>query len=680
MDIEKIIGEMTLDEKLGMIHGDNVYDTKGVERLGIPPIRFSDGPMGVRGDFERESCGYVGNSDDFTTAFPCPAAVAATWDPKRARDHGRALGREVRGAGRDVSLSPGINIQRTPLCGRNFEYLSEDPHLISAMAVEVIRGIQENDVAACVKHFAANNQETRRFDVDVEPEERAFRELYLPGFEAAVKEGGAMAVMGAYNRFRGEYCCQNPYLLRELLRETWGFDGVVVSDWGAVHDTAKALAAGTDFEMNVDNRYEEYRYANPLKELILRGEIPEAAVDEIVARILKLMERLRMFDKDRSAGAFDGEENRSAALEVAQDSIVLLKNEGKRLPLSGSGLRTVLVVGENADRLHAFSGGSSEVRALFELTPLLGIKMYLGGNCRVLYAKGYTSGEADAQTRERLRREACGMAEGADAVIYVGGLNHEFDMEGRDREDMKLPYGQDLLIGELLDVRPDAVIVNMSGSPVEMGAWIHRADAAVQYWYSGTMGGLALARVLFGEVNPSGKLPVTFPKRLEDTPVYRFGEFPGEDVVRYREGIYVGYRYYDSYGVEPQFPFGHGLSYTEFEYPAGDVRVVENDGDRVVAEVSCILKNTGDRAGAETVQLYVSDKESSLPRPAKELKGFRKVFLDPGEEKKIGFTLTERDFSFYSEKDAAWKWEHGDFEILLGSSSGDIRWKGTVAL
>ena len=680
MDFEKIISQMTLDEKLGMIHGDNVYDTKGVERLGIPPFRFSDGPMGIRGEFDRESCDYVKNTDDLATSFPCPTAVAATWNEERAFENGETLGREIRGVGRDVSLSPGINIHRTPLCGRSFEYMSEDPHLISKIAVGFIRGIQENDVAACVKHFAVNNQETRRWDVNVEVDERTLHELYLPGFQAAVQEGHSMAVMGAYNKFRGEYCCQNSYLLKNILREEWGFDGVVISDWGAVHDTKKALEASTDFDMDVNNRYDEYYYANPLKKMIKDGEIPESAVDAIVLRVLKLMERLKMFDADRKSGAYNTEENRQAVLNVARESIVLLKNEDKVLPLAKDPSKSILIVGENANRLHAFSGGSSEVRALFELTPLLGIKMHLGGNYHIRYAKGYSSEQQDEDAVRKLREEACELAGKADVVIYVGGLNHEFDIEGQDRKDMNLPYGQDELIEALLAVKPDTVIVNMSGSPVEMGKWIDRAKAVVQYWYSGTMGGTALAEVLFGDVNPSGKLPTTFPKKLEDTPVYKFGEFPGDDKVEYKEGIYVGYRYYDTFDVEPEFCFGHGLSYTDFTYSDMKVQVTENQDAKVRATVSCTLKNTGDRKGAEVVQLYVSDKEASVSRPAKELKGFRKVNLNPGESTAVIFELTEKDFSFYSVEEAGWKWEHGDFELLLGSSSRDIRLKEKIEL
>lgn len=678
--IEFLISELTLEEKLGMLHGDNVYDTKGVERLGIPPFHFSDGPMGVRGEFDRETCGYVGHSDDLATSFPCITAVAATWNPDMAYENGKALGREVRGRGKDVSLSPGINIHRTPLCGRNFEYMSEDPYLISKMCAAEIRGIQENDVAACVKHFVANNQETRRFDVNVEMDERALHELYLPGFQAAVQEGGCLAIMGAYNQFRGEYCCQNQFLMQTLLREQWGFDGIVISDWGAVHNTKKAVDAGVHFDMNVSNRYDEYYYANPLKEMVEAGEIPEETINGMIRQILKMMFRLKMMDPEhRSSGAYNAPENHISVRKVARESIVLLKNEENLLPLAKDPKRSIAVIGENADRMHAFSGGSSEVRALYEITPLLGISMHLGGNFHVRYAQGYSSKPEDTDRQEQLAVEACALAMASDIIIYVGGLNHDYDMESQDRPDLKLPYGQDKLIERLLDANPNMVIVNMSGSPVEMRSWVDRAKAVVQYWYSGTEGGMALAEVLFGDVNPSGKLPTTFPKALEDTPVSHYGEFPGGDTVVYKEGIYVGYRYYDSFGVKPEFCFGHGLSYTDFSYTDLAIETIQG-GEEPEVRVTFTLTNTGHISGAETAQIYVSDVECSIPRPAKELKGFQKVFLVPGESRQIAITLKKDAFCYYSVEDAGWKLESGQFRILVGSSSRDIRLEGGINL
>ena len=676
--IENLISQLTLSEKIDMVHGYAVYDSKGVDRLRIPPLRMADGPMGVRGELDRITFEYHPKSYERVLNFPCSTAVASTWNRHLAFLHGKALGNEVRGRGKDISLSPGINIHRTPLCGRSFEYESEDPYLISQIAPEIIKGIQENDVAACVKHFAANNQETNRGAVDVDMDERAFHEIYLPGFEAAVKEGAVLSIMGAYNRFRGSFCCESKYLLNDILRKTWGFDGLVISDWGAVHDTNNALLAGCDMDMKVDKNYDEYHYANPLKEKIESGEIEEAALDNMVRRILTLMYRIKMFDPTRKKGAFNSKENRQAILDVARESIVLLKNKKNILPLKETTIKKLAIIGENADTYQASKGGSSEVQALYEITPLAGIAMYLGGNTEIHYAKGYSSQDITEEEREKLAKEALELANNCDACIYVGGLNHDFDMEGCDRKDMKLPFHQDSLIKRLLSVRPDMVIVNMSGSPVEMQEWIEDADTVVQYWYSGSEGGTALAEVIFGAVNPSGKLSSTFPKKLEDTPVYRFGEFPGGDKVYYHEGIFVGYRYYDTYKVEPQFCFGHGLSYTTFHYDA--LKVINKTSGDTCIEVSLKVTNSGKVAGAETVQLYVSDLLCSVSRPEKELKRFEKIYLKPGESSVINFTLTQEDFSFYSIEDASWKMEKGEFAILVGSSSRDIRLKKTILL
>lgn len=675
--IQELLCQLTLDEKIDMLHGDNVYDTKGVPRLGIPPFHFSDGPMGVRAEFDRDTCRYRATTADLATSFPCLCGMAATWNPDMARLFGQTLGREVRGRGKDVSLSPGINIHRTPLCGRTFEYMSEDPFLISKMCVAEIEGIQENDVSACIKHFVANNQETRRFDVNAEPEERALQELYLPGFRAAVQEAHVMAVMGAYNQFRGEYCCHSRYLMQTLLRDAWGFNGMVISDWGAVHSTKKALDAGIHFDMEVNSRYDEYFYANPLKEMVKSGEIPEERVDHLIRRILEMMFRLKMMDPaHRKPGAYNTPENHQAIRKVAEEAIVLLKNEEKRLPLSKDPRKSIAVIGENADRLQSFGGGSSEVMALYEITPLLGIRMHLGGNFQVTYAPGYSSKPEDAPRQGALAREAVALAKKSDVVIYVGGLNHDYDSEGMDRPDLKLPYGQDGLINRLLDVAPDMVIVNMSGSPVGMGSWLGRAKAVVQYWYSGSEGGTALAEVLFGDVNPSGKLPTTFPKTLADTPAARFGEYPGRDTVAYHEGIWVGYRYYDTFGVEPEFCFGHGLSYTEFAY--GDLRAEVLDGENV--KVTFTVANVGDVAGAEVAQVYVSDPVCAVPRPAQELKGFQKVSLNPGEKETLTLLLKRDAFCYYSTERTAWTLEPGLFHIHVGASSRDLRLHTSVTL
>ena len=701
---EELAARLTLEEKIGMIHGAELFATKGVERLGIPPLRMSDSTMGVRQEFEPDSWKAIGHSDDFVTYLPCCSAVAATWNRKLAYEAGSVLGAEARGRGKDVILGPGVNIKRSPLCGRNFEYFSEDPYLTGELAASFIRGVQQWDVAACVKHFAANNQETERLWVEVEVDEEVLRTIYLPAFYEAVRAGGALTIMGAYNRLYGEHCCQSDFLLRRILREEWEYDGVVISDWGGVHDTELAAKSQLDIEMSVTSDFDQYKMAKPLQEMVEKGEILEHVLDEKVIHILMLMLRLHMMDDKRKRGCYNTEEHRQKALQVARESVVLLKNEKGHLPLNPENCRRILVIGENGDCVHAGGGGSGEIKALYEITPLMGIKKLLGGNCQVDYAAGYcrdggmTAGEdtkananwqeaslengggsvkyqeadeASRKLRQILKEQAVAMAGSAvyDQVIFVGGLNHDQDSEGNDRPDMKLPYEQDSLICELLKVRPELVVVLMGGPPVEMGEWIDKAGSLVWCWYGGMEGGTALAEVLFGQVNPSGKLPESFYKSHKDCSAHCVGDFPGTDRVCYREGMFVGYRYLDTFDIEPQFCFGHGLSYTEFDYGKAELTVAENvpseaDDKKVQCAggrkvfVVCEVRNTGNRAGKETVQVYLQQRARDLRMPYRELAGFEKVELLPGEKKIVKILLKGR--------------LEGK-EIAVGSSSGDIR-------
>lgn len=682
LKVKSLTAMLTLEEKIGMIHGAHFFATQGVGRLGIPPLVMSDGPMGVRQEFEPGSWKAVGNADDYVTYLPCNSALAATWNRELAFAAGSVLGAEARGRGKDIILAPGINIKRSPLCGRNFEYFSEDPYLTGELAVPFIQGIQQWDVAACVKHFAANNQETQRLWVDVAIDEDALREIYLPAFYACLTEGKCLSVMGAYNKIYGEHCCQSQYLLHDILRQDWGYEGVVVSDWGAVHDTELAALSELDIEMSVTDNFDEYFMADPLKKAVEQGKISESRIDEKVMRILELMMQLHMIDNGegivRKGGTYNHPEHRQTALATARESVVLLKNEGKILPLDAKKIQKVLLVGENAQRVHSAGGGSAEVKALYEISPLMGIKMLLGGNVQVDFVKGYEHDEketgndanwqeksledggghgrdtqkedqASAQKRAALRREAAEMAKAYDTVIYVGGLNHDYDSEGLDRSDMTLPYEQDLLIQELLEVRPDMVVVLMGGSPVEMGRWIDRAPAVVWSYYAGMEGGTAIAEVLFGRVNPSGKLPETFYKSHRDCSAHAIGEFAGGKSVAYREGIFVGYRYNETFGVEPEFCFGHGLSYTQFTYEDAVYEESENGGC-----IICRITNTGTCAGAETVQVYriaYSDKhvlpipehvsELKNLRPLKELIGFGKIYLNEGETGEIRISVKD---------------------------------------
>ncbi|MCM1113756.1 MAG: glycoside hydrolase family 3 C-terminal domain-containing protein [Muribaculum sp.] len=703
--IEELLSQLSLEEKVGMIHGNGLFRTKAVERLGIPRLVTSDGPMGVRMEFPDDSWIPIGKSDDYVTYNPSNSALAATWNPRLAYESGKVLGEEARGRGKDVILAPGINIKRDPLCGRNFEYMSEDPCLIAALAVPFIKGVQECDVAACIKHFAVNNQETDRLAVDTLVDERTLREIYLPGFQAAVQEGGAYSLMNAYNKFRGVFCSESKELLDDILRGEWKYDGTVISDWGSVHSTKGAAEASLDVEMSVTYNFDEYYLAKPLLEAVRKGEVSEEAVDEKVRNILRMMFRLKMIGPeaaDRQKGAYNTVEHQQKTLETARESIVLLKNEawgdgGRILPLSGD-RRKIAVIGHNGEHNHAGGGGSAEIKALYEISPLLGLKKALGGNADIAYAQGYyIPGKKDVnevnwqeaslerqvmgaedpdseeqrlqrqeilENRRKLLEEACALAKEADTVIFVGGLNHDYDTEGRDRTDMKLPYGQDELIEALLEIRPDTVLVIIAGSPVEM-PWRDKAKALLWCYYAGMETGDALADILLGKVNPSAKLPETFPAVYEDTATYKNGQFGLEERVVYQEGIFVGYRYYEKQKIKPAFAFGHGLSYTGFAMD--HLRVLHNDGEEVVLAVD--VANVGSMAGAEVVQCYVTDCACSVERPVKELKAFEKVFLQPGEKKEVRLTLSRSAFSFYDVERKAFVTEPGAFLLHVGNAS-----------
>lgn len=704
--IEKLMKELTLEEKIGMIHGNGLFRTEGVERLGIPPLKMSDGPMGVRNDFENANWKTIGLSDDFVSYLPSNSAIAATWNRSMAYELGKVLGEEARGRGKDVILAPGINIKRSPLCGRNFEYMSEDPYLIEELAVPIIQGVQEYDVAACVKHFAANNQETKRLEVEAIVDERALRELYLPGFKASIDKGESYSIMGAYNKLRGEHCCHSQFLLNGILREEWNYDGTVISDWGGVHDTVEAANSALDIEMSVTYNFEEYFMANPLLEAVRKGEISEGLIDEKVKNILVLMTRLNIFADERIAGTYNTPEHRQVIHNAARESVILLKNEDSRLPLSKK-VKKLAVIGQNAEMIHSNGGGSAEIKSLYEVSPLHGIKKLLGGNAEVSYAKGYyivpkcddtdTNWQESSledringnhekedlkkevmQKRQEYLAEAVELARNADEVIIIGGLNHDIDTEGADKPDYKLPYGQDELIKAVLEVNSNAVVVMVAGSPVEMNVWADKAKAIVWSWYAGMEGGTALAEVLFGDVNPSGKLPETFPLVLTDSPAHCIGEFPGNDTVDYKEGIYVGYRYFDTKKVATRYCFGHGLSYTTFAYSDLELEVIETSDITVRGNVT--VKNTGNRTGAEVVQIYVSDPICNIDRPSKELKAFIKVELEAGEERTVSFTLDKSSFAYYNVNSKSFLSEAGEYDILVGSSCEDMRVNGKIQL
>ena len=685
--VEDALARMTLEEKVALCHAQSKFSSAGVPRLGIPEMWMSDGPHGIRAEKLWDEWDDAGWTSDSCTAFPALTCLAATWNPTLADTYGQAVGEEARYRNKAVLLGPGVNIYRTPLNGRNFEYMGEDPFLASAMVVPYIQGVQRNGVAACVKHFAVNDQETDRFNVEVKIDDRTLHEIHLPAFKAAVHDGGVWAVMGSYSIYKGQHCCHNQYLLRDLLKRDWGFDGVVISDWGGTHDTCEAALNGLDMEMGSwtngltlswSNAYNEYFLADPFLELLRSKEIDEEIVNDKARRILRLMFRTTM-NPDRPYGSFATKEHALIGRKIAQEGIVLLKNQDNLLPLDPKQPRKILVVGENAKKMMTLGGGSSELKVKYEISPLQGIENYFSPASQVTYAEGYSS--VPTQNRHALLLEAVDAARKADVVIFVGGLNknENQDCEGADRRSLNLPYGQDELIGELARVNRNLVAVIISGNAVAM-PWVNEVPAIVEAWYGGTEAGNAIASVLAGEVNPSGKLPFTFPVRLEDNPAIALDAYPGDGKqVEYKEGIFVGYRWNDRERIKPLFCFGHGLSYTTFEYGkvTAEGRQMGPDG---TITVSVPVKNTGSRAGAEIVQLYVSDLKSSLPRPVKELKGFRKITLQPGQEQTVSFTIDRKALSFYDDTKQDWVAEPGTFEALVGASACDIRGKAAFEL
>lgn len=678
--IDARIGQMTLEEKVGMLHASSSFTSGGVPRLGIPELTTSDGPHGVRMEHGRDWRTDNDHVDDSATYLPTGVCLASTWNPGLGYAFGSVLGSEANARGKDVILGPGINIIRSPLNGRNFEYQSEDPYLVSRMAVGYIKGVQDQDVSACVKHFLANNQETARDRVNVLMSERALREIYLPGFKAAVTEGGVYSVMGAYNKFRGEWCTQNEYLVKDILKGEFGFKGILMSDWGAVHNTMEALWNGTDLEMGTDLMgapYNKFFLGDTVVTLVKKGLVDEQLIDEKVRRILYLMYKIHRFDA-RKAGAFSTKEHFATARKVAEEGIVLLKNNNV-LPLSVPAVGSVAVIGANAVRMQSEGGGSSQVRTRYEVTPLEGIRKIAGPGVRVSYCTGYGV-KRGAVADEALIDEAVQAAKKADVAIVVGGWTHgynnyawddnAYDAEGTDKPDMNMPFGQDRLIQAVVKANPRTVVVLMGGGPVDMTAWIDEAPAVVQAWYPGSEGGNALAEILFGLVNPSGKLPMTFPRTLSESPAHALGQYPGDSVnVHYNDDIFVGYRYFDTWKVRPQFAFGHGLSYTSWGY--SDLRVVAGPGHS--ATVSVVVTNTGKMAGAEVVQVYVKQNVCTMRRPEKELKGFEKLWLRPGESRRVVVPLSSDAFQYYNDLSHGWVLEPGKFTILCGSASDDIR-------
>ena len=697
--VKDALSRMTLEEKVALCHAQSKFSSAGVPRLGIPEVWMSDGPHGVRAEINWNDWGYANWTNDSITAFPALTCLAATWNLEMSAKYGKAIGEEARYREKDVLLGPGVNIYRTPLNGRNFEYMGEDPYLASVMCVPYIQEVQKNGVAVSVKHYALNNQELWRGHIDVELSDRALYEIYLPAFKAAVCQGGAWTVMGAYNKIRGQHACHNELTLNKILKGDWKFDGVVVTDWGGAHDTYEAAMNGLDIEMGSYTNgltsesaftYNDYYLANPYLQMLKSGKVPMSTIDDKASRILRLIFRTAM-NRQKPYGSVATPEHYAAAREIGNEGIVLLKNapvskkESALLPIDASRYNRILVVGDNAVRLLNQGGGSSELKVKDMVSPLDGLRELYGD--KVVYTRGYAAGrpmygradEIPQAVTDSLRNRAVEMAREADLVVLFGGLNknHFQDCEGGDRLQYGLPFGQDELIEALQAVNKNLVLVLLSGNAVEM-PWVDKVPAIVQGWYLGSMGGKSLADVLGGAVNPSGKLPFSFPVKLEDCGAHAFDalSYPGDSIREvYKEDILVGYRWYDTKKIPALFPFGHGLSYTTFQYgkPVASAKKMAADG---TLTVTVPVKNTGSVAGKEVVQLYVGDDKCSVLRPLKELKHFQKIALQPGEEKSVTFTVTPEDLQFYDDKAACWKSEPGKFKLYIGSSSTDIR--GTV--
>ena len=705
--IEDALSRITVEEKVALIHAQSKFSSPGVARLGIPEFWMTDGPHGIRPEVLWDEWNQAGWTNDSCVAFPALTCLAATWNPKAALLYGQSIGEEARYRNKTVLLGPGVNIYRTPLNGRNFEYMGEDPYLASQMVVPYVKGVQQNGVAACVKHYALNNQEINRHTTNVIVDDRALYEIYLPAFKAAVQKGKAWAIMGSYNLYKNQHNCHNRYLLNDILKGEWGFDGVVVSDWGGVHNTEEAIYNGMDMEFGswtnglskgMGNAYDNYYLAHPYLKQIKEGKIGTKELDDKVRRILRLAFRTTM-NRNRPYGAMLSEEHIAAARKIGEEGIVLLQNKKNILPIDLNRTKKIAVIGENALKMMTVDGGSSSLKVQYECSPLDGIKRRIGDGIEISYARGYvgdTGGQFDGvssgqnlkddRSARQLIEEAVRIAQSADYVIFIGGLNksgHQ-DCEDTDRKGLELPYKQDKVIGALAKVNKNLIVVNISGNAVAM-PWISEVPAVIQAWYLGTEAGNAIASVLVGDVNPSGKLPFTFPEKLEDVGAHQLGDYPGrqrEDGIfdeKYNESIFVGYRWTDKQKIRPLFPFGHGLSYTTFAYGKATVNKKVMKIDEQIA-ITVPITNTGKRIGSEIVQLYISDLKSSLPRPVKELKGFSKIQLAPGETQEVTFLIDKQALSFFNDSRHEWVAEPGKFEAQIAASATDIKSKVTFEL
>jgi beta-glucosidase len=678
--IDGIISRMTLEEKIAMLHGNGMFTSPGIERLGIPELKYTDGPFGIREELEKNSWNPLKLTTDSATFFPTGSALAASWNPELAYLLGTGMGEEARSRGKDILLGPAVNITRIPNGGRTFEYLSEDPLLNSRLTVGYIKGVQDRGVASCVKHFALNNQESNRNRVNVIVDDRAMREIYLPPFEAAVKEANVYSVMAAYNKIAGNWCSENDILLNQILKKEWGFKGLVMSDWGGTHSTVKASMNGLDVEMGSSrNAF----LGQPLLDSVKAGLVPLEIINNKVKRILRVRFAVEPISEFRPAGIVSTPEHGKIAYKVASQSIVLLKNVDNLLPLDLGKTKRIAVIGDNATHKQASGGVGAGVKARYEITPLEGLKNKIGTRASIQFAQGYkTEFIQGQQGRGRrspnnkidsaLLTEAVSLARNSDIAIIFAGTNRDFETEGSDRSDLKLPFGQDELIRAIASVNPRTIVVLVAGAPQDLNDALKSSAAMLMSWFNGSEGGNAIADVLLGKINPSGKLPFTFPVTLNDSPAFALATFPGDNNANYKEGSLIGYRWFETKNIKPLFSFGFGLSYTQFSYGGIKTDKEKYRSDETI-QISMELKNNGKREGDEVVQLYIHRVNSKVEWPAKELKDFSRITLKPGETKKVTLSVPVSQLRYWDEKSYDWRLEPGEIKLMIGSSSSDIR-------
>lgn len=676
--IASIVKQLTLEEKIALLHANSIFGSAGIPRLNIPGLMTDDGPLGVREDV-LEGWSPANLTTDSATYFPNGSAMAATWNPSLSYAYGKAMAEEARARKKYIMLAPAFNITRTPLNGRTYEYLSEDPVLNASLAVQSVKGIQSQHIAACVKHYALNNQEIERDRVSVEIDERALQEIYLPAFKATITEGNAWTIMSAYNKLRGVYCSENPYLLKTILKDQWNFKGIVISDWGGTHSTVDAANNGLDLEMGSRPPYNNYYFADPLLKAVKEGKVTVATIDEKVSRILWVIFQTSL-SSNPPAGSINTAAHSKTAYDIAAESIVLLKNENHRLPLQTSKIKSIAIIGDNATHTNHLGGFGAGVKAKYEITPLKGLENKLDKNTVIKFAQGYngiyktfwgTTKTEVSKADPVLITEAAALAKSSELTILFIGGNRDYESESRDRPDLSLPFGQDALIDAVLDANPNTIIVFTGGAPYDLNKIQKRSQAIVWDWYNGSENGNALADVLIGKINPSGKMPFTFPADLKESPAHALNAYPGDSVVNYKEGILVGYRWFDTKKIKPLYPFGFGLSYTNYVYSNLKTDKASYKKNEII-NATLTISNKGNYSGKEIVQLYVSKPNSKLERANKELKAFTKVMVNKGSSSEVKMSIPVKDLAYYDTKTSKWVVEPGIYKILAGSSSAQI--------